>query len=216
MNDIAREILGDYGYFYLGTVVDGICTRGVGAGGYVIGPQYIQHVVYMQDTNLLLAIDPDREIVSSEKLQELAKEALGKNWEVSYHELGDVVTGLLTGDMSYLDWLRLPIINQPDPEYLRKIFIELETSLGDCYLALVQRAITGDRAEWMPLDYRMAQLLAFARTGRIEVNYFIALAHLTEQPEGYQVYENVRDEVRFQQLAKQLRSIETKARRGIL
>jgi hypothetical protein len=68
----------------------------------------------------------------------------------------------------------------------------------------------------MPLDYRWAQLLAFARTGKIEVNYFTALAHLEEQPDGYQVYQNVRDEVRFQQLATQLRSIETKARRGIL
>lgn len=216
MNDTARDILSDYGYFYLGTVVDGIRIRGVGASGYIIGPHNIRHVVYMQDTNVLLAIDPDREIVSSEKLQELAGEALGKDWEVSYHELGNVVTGLLTGNMSYLDWLRLPIINQPHPEYLRKIFAELESNLSDCYLALVQRATAGNRAEWMPLDYRLAQLLAFARTGKIEVNYFTALAHLEEQPDGYQVYESVTDEVKFQRLAKQLRNIETQARRGIL
>lgn len=216
MNDTARDILSDYGYFYLGIVVDGVRIRGVGAGGYVMGPQNIRHVVYMQDTNLLLAIDPDREIVNSEKLQELASETLDSDWEVSYHELGDVVTGLLTGNMSYLDWLRLPIINQPDPEYLSKIFSELESNLSDCYLALVQRATAGDRAHWMPLDYRLAQLLAFARTGKIEVNYFTALAHLEEQPDGYQVYESVKDEVRFQRLSKQLRNIETQARRGIL
>jgi len=216
MINIAKDILSDYGYFYLGEVVDGIRTRAVGAGGLVIGPQHIRHVVYMQDTNLLLAVDPDRELVGPEKLQELASEALGRDHDVSYHELGDVMTGILTGDMSYLDWMRLPIINQPDPEYLRQIFTELETNLDDCYLALVQRATVGTREHWMPLDYRLAQLLAFARTGKIEVNYFTALAHLQDQPDGYQVYENVRDEVRFQQLAKQLRDIETKARRGIL
>ena len=216
MNNITRDILSDYGYFYLGEVVDGIRTRAVGAGGLVIGPQFIRHVVYMQDTNLLLAVDPDRELVGPEKLQELASETLGRDYEVSYHELGSVMKGILTGDMSYLDWMRLPIINQPDPEYLRQIYTELETNLDDCYLALVQRATISSRAHWMPLDYRLAQLLAFARTGKIEVNYFTALAHLQDQSDGYQVYENIRDEVRFQQLAKKLRDIETKVRRGIL
>lgn len=214
--DILRGILSDYGYFYLGTVVDGARVRGVGAGGLVCAPQFVRRVVYMRDTNLLLSIDPGRELVGPEKLQELAGEALGKDWEVSYHELGDVVTGVLTGDMSYLDWVRLPIIDQPDPEYLRKIFTALELNMEDCYLALVQRATVGDRAQWMPLDYRVAQLLAFARTGKVEVNYFTALALLGEDAAGYEVYESATDEVRFQRLVTQLRSIETNARRGIL
>lgn len=214
--DILRGILGDYGYFYLGTVVDGARVRGVGAGGLVCAPQFVRRVVYMQDTNLLLSIDPDRELVGPEKLQELAGETLGNDWEVSYHELGDVIGGVLTGDMSYLDWVRLPIIDQPDPEYLRKIFAALDSTLEDCYLALVHRASAGFRTQWMPLDYRIAQLLAFARTGKIEVNYFTALAHLEENAAGYEVYESATDEVRFQRLVTQLRSIETNARRGIL
>ena len=215
--DILRGILSDYGYFYLGTVVDGARVRGVGASGLVCAPRLVRRVVYMQDTNLLLSIDPDRELVGPEKLQELASEALDKNWDVSYHELGDVVGGILGGDMSYLDWARLAIIDQPDPEYLRQIFTTLETNLSDCYLALVSRASVGFRASWMPLDYRTAQSLAFARTGKIEVNYFTALAHLlSSDAESYEVYESAMDEVRFQRLVTQLRSIETNARRGIL
>ena len=127
--NIIRGILSDYGYFYLGTVMDGARTRGIGQ--LVCAPQYVQHVVYMQDTNLLLSIDPDRELVGPKELQKLTSEALGKDYEVSYHELGEVVAGVLAGDMSYLDWVRLPIINQPDPEYLRKIFTELEVNLDD-------------------------------------------------------------------------------------
>jgi hypothetical protein len=212
--EIIRGVLDDHGLFYLGTVMDGARTRGVGQ--LTCGPQHIQHVVYMQDTNLLLSIDPDRKLVTPLELQELVREQISKDYEVSYHEIGEVIQGILSGDMSYLDWLRLPIINQPDPEYLRKIFVALEANLEDCYLALVERATWGGRATWMPLDYRQAQLLAFARTGKIEVNYFTALAHLQEDADGYQVYESATDEVRFQRLAQELRSIETNARRGIL
>jgi hypothetical protein len=211
---IIRGILSDYGYFYLGTVMDGARNRGVGRE--VCAPQYVQHVVYMQDTNLLLSINPDRELVGPQELQKLTGDALGKDYEVSYHELGEVVAGVLAGDMSYLDWVRLPIINQPYPEYLRKIFTEIESNLDDCYLALVKRMSINNKSSWMPLDYRYAQALAFARTGKIEVNYFTALTYLQNSVDGYQVYESAADEVRFQRLATELRSIETNARRGIL
>jgi len=212
--EIIRGVLDDHGLFYLGTVMDGSRIRGVGE--LICAPQYIQHVVYMQDTNLLLSVDPTRTLVTAQELQDSVRGQLSKDYDITYHELGEVVAGILSGDMSYLDWLRLPIINQPNPEYLRKIFVALETSLEDCYLALVERAAWGGRAKWMPLDYRQAQLLAFARMGKIEVNYFTALAHLQESPDGYEVYESATDEVRFQRLAQELRSIETSARRGIL
>jgi len=212
--EIIRGVLDDHGLFYLGTVMDGSRIRGVGE--LICAPQYIQHVVYMQDTNLLLSVDPTRTLVTAQELQDSVRGQLSKDYDITYHELGEVVAGILSGDMSYLDWLRLPIINQPNPEYLRKIFVALETSLEDCYLALVERATWGGRAKWMPLDYRQAQLLAFARMGKIEVNYFTALAHLQESPDGYEVYESATDEVRFQRLAQELRSIETSARRGIL
>jgi hypothetical protein len=211
--EIIRGVLDDNGLFYLGTVMDGARIRGVGK--FLMAPQHVQHVVYMQDTNLLLSIDPDRTLVTPLELQASVREQISKEYEVTYHELGGVVQGILSGDMSYLDWLRLPIINQPDPEYLRKIFVALESNLEDCYIALVARASAGRRTSWMPLDYRLAQLLAFARFGKIEVNYFTALAHLQERHE-HEVYESATDEVRFQRLVSKLRSIETNARRGIL
>jgi len=223
-NDITREILSDYGYFYLGTIVDSMASRGIPTNGYIIGPRYIKHIVYMQDTNLLLTIDPKRELVSPIELEKIASESLNSDYEISYHELGDVISGILEGDMSYLEWIRLPILNQPQPEYLNKIRAELISKIDDCYLALVKQAVgisdghwlLANRSQWMPLDYRLVQLLAFARTGKIEVNYFTALAHLQADSNDYQVYESAKDEIVLQHLSIELRNIETKARRGIL
>jgi hypothetical protein len=215
--DAIRGILSDYGYFYLGTVVDGARNRGVGAKGMLVSPQFVRHVIYMKDTALLLSIDPDHKLMSSEQLQELASEAIGKDWEVSYHELGDVVTGLLDGDMTYMDWVRLPIIDQPNPAYMGQIFKEFERTLDSCHLALVERLkVCGDRPDWFPLDYRWAQMLAFARTGKIEVNYFTALDHLRERADDYEVYASAMDQIDYRHFSQRIRSIEMKARRCIL
>jgi len=213
--DLSRDILGDYGYFYLGTVIDGARNRGIGK---MVGaaPMVVKHVIYMQDTNLMLSIDPNHKLVGPEELREVVRDPVNSREDIYYHEIGSVVAGILSGDMSYLDWLCLPIINQPEPEYINTMFVELGVNLSDCYLALVARAKIAPIVSWMPLDYRAAQFLAFARTGKIEVNYFTALAHLQEDTRDYEVYESATDEIRFERLARELRSIETKARRGIL
>jgi len=214
--EIIRGILSDHGLFYLGTVVDGLRSRGVGANGLVCAPVFMRRVVYMQDTNLLLMVNPNRALPTSQELEDLARDVGSHDWEVTFHEIGDVISRILEGDMAYLDWARLPIINQPEAEYLRKIFSELEISLDDCHLALTKRINASETSKWLPLDYRLAQMLAFARTGRIEVNYFTALGHLQENPGNYEVYESAISEIRFRHLIDRLRSIETNARRGIL
>ena len=61
--DVIRGILQDHGYFYLGTVVDGARSRGVGAKGMLVSPQFVRHVIYMRDTALLLSIDPDHKLL---------------------------------------------------------------------------------------------------------------------------------------------------------
>lgn len=211
--DVVRGILSDHGLFYLGTVVDGVKKRGVARE--IITPGTIKHVVYMQDTNLLLQIDPDRVLPTPQELEIACRAALGADYEVTFHELGEVITGILAGDMSYIEWARLPIVNQPEPEYLRKLFQELEQQLDDCFSALSVRMHPGRISDWMPVDYRWAQMLVFARFGKIEVNYFTALGYLQESPD-FEVYPSAVSEVRLPHLAQSLRSIETNARRGIL
>ena len=217
MNHI-RGVLSDHGYFYLGTVIDGARSRGVGAGGAIVAPQFIRHVIYMQDTDLLLSIDPDRNLPSPHLLALKTREVLGSDYEITYHEIGSLVTGLLSGDITYMDWTRLPIIDQPEPEYVRQILNEFDAARDECYLALIKNISDGiyQNPYWMPLDYRLVQMLVFARTGKIEVNYFTALDYLREQANGYEVYPNAMAKIKLEHLIDRLRSIESSARRGIL
>lgn len=213
MLDIIRGILTDNNCFYLGMIIDGKNHRGIDPKGFIVSPFYTRHIVYLTDTDSLLT--GRTRLKTRETLQTAFKSKLTKDWEVIPHEFGDVTGGILDGNMAYLDFMRLPIVQESDAEYLKTTYSILSQHLPSADLALARRVKTGFSTSWMPLDYRWAQTTAFIRTGKIEINYSNIWAYLASEKHD-EVYENLGSERYYEYLRDELNKLESKARRAIL
>lgn len=210
---ILKGVLTDHGLFYLGTIVDSVRSRGVGDDGFIVAPQFIRHVIYMEDTNFLLA-NHNGECPTNETLAFKAKNEINKDWDVKFHELSKVVHGLCIGCIDYIDLMKLPLIEE-NGSVISDLFNEFQDGVEDCHATLVDRMHSESKEDWMPLDYRWLQMLVFARTKKIEVNYSTALGHLQGQ-EDFQIYDSAMSDVKHARLVAKLTDIELNARRGIL
>ena len=208
--DILRGILMDNDCNYLGQIYDGLVVRHINVDSYNTYMKHTRHIIYMKDTSSLLSFN--KNTLSNKDFKDLRKKMGLPKYNSIFHELGDVIGGIITGNIEYLDWLKLPILDNPGSTILSDIYAELDGSIHNMHSALIKKLHSKKMLNWLPIEYRWKQMSLFSQTNKLYVFYddiYNAKNFDTVQP-------TITSEIEYQKFLNKITNIEISARRGAL